>query len=93
MFTDCNSVADFADSIRYDPNALDTEGNAYWYFEGSSGVLYKEEPPKPGRKAKPPLWQPICRGHEVYIHSKEPYAFIQKSPIHSLSRAICNNMP
>jgi hypothetical protein len=44
---------------------MDKDGNAYWYLEGSSGVLYKEGPAKGGRKAKQPRWEPISRGHEV----------------------------
>ena len=59
-----------AESLRCEPNAFDKDGNAYWYFEGSSGVLYKEGPPKPGRKAKPPEWEPISRGHEVINKSQ-----------------------
>ena len=56
-----------ADTLRFDPNAFDKEGNAYWYFEGSSGVMYKEGPPKSGRKSKPPEWEPVSRGHEVCL--------------------------
>jgi hypothetical protein len=60
-------LAACTESLRVDPNALDKDGNAYWYLEGSSGVLYKEGPAKGGRKAKQPRWEPISRGHEVLL--------------------------
>jgi len=52
-----------ADAFRMMPRCLDAKNNAYWYFDGSDGVLYREGAPKPSKGGRP-VFEAVSRGYE-----------------------------
>ncbi|KAJ1476750.1 hypothetical protein T484DRAFT_3072180 [Baffinella frigidus] len=52
-----------ADAFRMTPRCHDARNNAYWYFDGSDGVLYREGTPAPSSAGRP-TFEALSRGYE-----------------------------
>eukprot|EP00960_Hanusia_phi_P036425 752305-Hanusia_phi.AAC.2 len=80
-----SSLTCSSDSLRLFPSCHDSHHNAYWYLEGSDGILYRESPPHAGHKAKAPSFQSVSSDHnELMEVGKEMLAEGKKKKKHGL---------